>query len=560
MPNSDQQRAGVGRDGVASRLELVTGVSRGLADAGLDVSRVLDTIAERAVAAFAHGCTITMVSDDGDYVDVVAARDQSEEAERAAIAIAASGTRLRVTGGVVGDVVRTGEPVLLRAIDQERLLETMNPAYREHAIRFPLRSLILVPIRGRAAVLGTLGVVRRGGEAFDDADLDLALDLASRAGVALENARLYEEASAARLRAEAALARAESAVRARDHVLAVVSHDLRTPLSTIAMGATLLGKEESASVKRYAQLMQRAATRMERLIGDLLDIAQIDAGALKVTRRPHDLRTLLEQSADLLRPTLATKRQELVVRSDEARVDVDRERFNQVMANLVGNASKFSAVGRTIRIEATAGDAVEIRVVDEGPGIPEDAAATIFDRFVQSTDGPQRRQGVGLGLAIAKGILEAHGGSVELERTSAAGTTFLFVLPRAPRAAEAPGAAALASFAGLDVAAAARVLARMHDETAWQPAEGIEGVDLLPFPPGGVFERAVARLVRIRAGMKYPHHTHESPEHILMLSGRLRDDDGVELWTGDAVEKATGTSHASTALDAGCILVARTDL
>jgi signal transduction histidine kinase len=249
--------------------------------------------------------------------------------------------------------------------------------------------------------------------------------LARRAALSVENARLFHEAS--------------EATRARDEVLAVVAHDLRNPLSTILMSCALLLETASRSEsrdegteRRPLALMHKAAERMQRLIQDLLDVKRIEAGRLGVEPRAEFLAAVIGEAVEMLRPLADSNGLGLVgeVPTDLPQAMIDPPRIQQVLSNLVGNAIKFTPRGGTIAVSAEAlADALRLAVTDSGPGIPPDQLPHIFGRFWQAkaTD----RRGIGLGLAIAKGIVEAHGGRIWVESQPGKGSTFFFTVPHA---------------------------------------------------------------------------------------------------------------------------------
>jgi signal transduction histidine kinase len=220
-------------------------------------------------------------------------------------------------------------------------------------------------------------------------------------------------------------------VRARDDILAIVSHDLRNPLSIMAMSATLPGSALSEE-KKAAQLriIRRAISGMNTLIDDLLDISQIASGRLKVNPEPMDASSLCDDARVMMEPLLAEKAQRLEcdVSSRPLMVLADAKRVFQVLSNLIGNANKFTPEGGhiTVRVEAMEGSA-RFAIADTGPGISRQDLPYIFDRFWQARR--VRRGGVGLGLAISKGIIDAHGGKIWAESSAGVGTTLLFTLP-----------------------------------------------------------------------------------------------------------------------------------
>jgi signal transduction histidine kinase len=245
---------------------------------------------------------------------------------------------------------------------------------------------------------------------------------------ALENRKLYEKERGARTHAE-------EVARAREETIAVVSHDLRNPMTSIAAHAGLLRRQLEANPPDGAldrvDAIQHAVERMNSLVRDLLDTARIRSGRLAVDFHDEDVVVLVRQAAELLAPSFAEKRQRLELRLPEhaALVVCDRGRILQVLSNLLGNAAKFSPPASTISIQLDIqADEITIAIRDSGRGIPDEQLPHIFDPYWQAA--PQRREGLGLGLAIAKGIIEAHGTRIWAESRPGVGTQFCFTLRR----------------------------------------------------------------------------------------------------------------------------------
>ena len=222
------------------------------------------------------------------------------------------------------------------------------------------------------------------------------------------------------------------AVGARDEVVAVVSHDLRNPLGTIAAAADLLIELDLSEAQKREQLdiIRRSSGRMGRLIGDLLDVARIEVGALAVDPRPMDVALVLAETVELFRPQAGQLEIELDADTDHdlPRVLAERGRIEQVLANLVGNALRFTSAGGWIRLRVRPQDGfVRVEVQDSGSGISDEAIEHLFDRFWQ----PGGRGGTGLGLTIVQGIVEAHGGKAWVSSELGKGSTFYFTLPSA---------------------------------------------------------------------------------------------------------------------------------
>ncbi|HUG55007.1 MAG TPA: PAS domain S-box protein [Vicinamibacteria bacterium] len=229
--------------------------------------------------------------------------------------------------------------------------------------------------------------------------------------------------------------RAEAAVRTRDEILAIVSHDLRNPLNTVslAVGAVESGDVPPEAVPAHLQIMRRAVERMNRLIADLLDVARLEAGhELSVQHERLDLGPVVAEACASFQAEAERKLIQIECRLGEGlpAVGADRDRLMQVLANLVGNALKFTEEGGRVEVEVRPdGGMVEVSVKDTGPGIPPDDLAHIFNPYWQARK--TARLGAGLGLAIARGIVEAHGGRIWAESTPGAGSTFRFTLPAA---------------------------------------------------------------------------------------------------------------------------------
>ena len=220
-------------------------------------------------------------------------------------------------------------------------------------------------------------------------------------------------------------------VDAREQVLKIVSHDLRNPLHTVGMGASLLMEVQMPHEKQREHLarIKRAGERMERLVHDLLDVAKLEAGRVAIAPRELDAEPLLREAHDMLSPLAAehSLTLELDVAERLPRVSADAGRVLQVISNLVGNAVKFTSAGGRIVIRAQPSPGgVHFSVSDTGCGIPPEQLERIFGRFWQA-DAADRR-GIGLGLSIAKGIVAAHGGRIWVESRVGEGTTFHFVL------------------------------------------------------------------------------------------------------------------------------------
>jgi signal transduction histidine kinase len=284
-----------------------------------------------------------------------------------------------------------------------------------------LRSYMAVPVKSASGqAIGGLFFGHSRAGAFGEREERLVAGIAAWAAVAMDNARLYQEA--------------QRALHVRDEVLAVVSHDLRNPLNAISIAAESMRHMElnAQQRERYAAAIRRGIERCNRLISDLLDASKIEGGKLLVEPSRVTVQKLLEQSGRD-HAMMADKRGvSLIVQVAEGvpRVMADAARIRQVLDNLIGNALRFTEPGGRVelRAEPVAGGA-SIIVADTGTGIPEEDLPQLFDRYWQAKQ--QHRAGAGLGLYIARGIIAAHNSHISVDSKPGVGTTFRFTLPSA---------------------------------------------------------------------------------------------------------------------------------
>lgn len=236
---------------------------------------------------------------------------------------------------------------------------------------------------------------------------------------------------------------ADVALASRDDFLAMASHDLRNLLGGVALSAASLleiscDEDTQRQIARNAQRIQRYTGRMARLVGDLVDVVSIQAGRLAVSPRRQDAVELLRETLDVFQPFAAAKGIWIGtdMKASSLLASYDHERILQVLANLVGNAIKFTPEGGRVHIVVEPVDGVvRFAVADSGPGMPPEQLALIFDRFWQVAD-KSSRSGLGLGLYISKCIVEAHGGKIWAESRVGEGSTFYFTLPADPASAQ----------------------------------------------------------------------------------------------------------------------------
>ncbi|HEX7807930.1 MAG TPA: ATP-binding protein, partial [Thermoanaerobaculia bacterium] len=285
--------------------------------------------------------------------------------------------------------------------------------------------VLVTPLIAEEEPLGALVLLnsRSSGRSFGDGDVVRARTLGDLASLALRRVRLMEQEREAKVKAEAA-------VRVRDETLGIVSHDLRNPLTKIALSADLLREVEPHEQREFIDTILASARQMQRLIQDLLDVARVESGALSVETTPLDAEALVREVCASNEPLAELKRQRIVCHIPEPLPSVcaDRERMMQVFGNLIGNAMKFTPERGAITIEARPvnGD-VQFVVRDSGPGIPESDLKHVFTTYWQAKK--TAHMGAGLGLAIVRGIVEAHGGRVWAENAPNGGAVFRFTIP-----------------------------------------------------------------------------------------------------------------------------------
>jgi PAS domain S-box-containing protein len=234
--------------------------------------------------------------------------------------------------------------------------------------------------------------------------------------------------------------------RQKDEFFANVSHELRTPLAGIKASIELVlasaPPDLPAPFQRLLVIIDQAASRLARLVDDLLELTRLQAGRVQLQRRPSDLGELVQRSARAIEPLAKTRGQQVSVELPPEPVValVDRERLEQVVLNLLSNAHKYGRAGGRIQVRLSRQAAgVVISVADDGPGIPAADQPHIFERFYRSAlEATRRQQGSGLGLAIARAMVELHGGRIWVESTPGAGATFFIALPEPPADVAAP--------------------------------------------------------------------------------------------------------------------------
>ncbi len=322
----------------------------------------------------------------------------------------------------VPNVLRTGKAELYPVITPEMIdASAADDEHRRILRELDLRSALIVPLHGREGIFGAMSLIRAGAtQPYDEHDLAYVEDVARRAALIIERRRVEEEAATAN--------------RMKDEFLATVSHELRTPLQAILGYGTMLERGMAKDPAKALAAILRNAEVQARLIEDILDMSSIMSGKLRLHVKSADLGAAVHATIEALRPAATAKNIQIQARvPDQLYVRGDPERLQQVFSNLLSNAVKFTDAGGSIEIEADrpTASSVTVRVRDNGRGIAREHLSTIFDRFRQVDSTSTRPQGgLGLGLAIVRHLVQAHGGSIEARSDGRdRGATFEVTLP-----------------------------------------------------------------------------------------------------------------------------------
>jgi PAS domain S-box-containing protein len=426
---SEQRRA---EDG----LRFLAEASKSLT-ASVEAGPLLEALARAPVPLFADLCAIHLLDPRTGHYQLVAAHHRSPELNEFLRELS---RRYPLSAGAPlfhPAVIRTGKAELHSRVTEELLgALASGPEHLQLLRRLALWSVLILPLQMDNQTVGAITFATGSSlRMYEPEDVALATEVARRASVGLDNARLYALARAERQRAE-------EASRAKDVFLATVSHELRTPLTAIlGWAGRLRGKlSDAQGMERAISIIERNARAQAQLIEDILDVSRIIAGRLRLDIRPVELHTVLESAVDAVRPAAEAKGLRLVVDLgvEPQTLQADADRLQQAVWNLLNNAVKFTAPGGEIHLTARPEEgAALITVQDTGQGIAAEFLPHVFEGFRQADGSSTRRHGgLGLGLAIVRHLVELHGGAANV--TSAGegqGATFSL---RIPMRAETP--------------------------------------------------------------------------------------------------------------------------
>ncbi len=369
----------------------------------VDYRTTLHKVAQLAVPGFADWCAIDMLGPEGAIERLAVAHVDPSKVELAKVLQQRYPPDPDAPYGVPR-VLRTGASERVGEITEAAIAGALpDDEGRRIIAELGLRSYMCVPLRVKDRTLGVMTfVAAESDRRYDSADLDVAEDLARRAAIAIENARLYEEL--------------RQSDRRKDEFLAVLSHELRNPLAPIRSGIDMLAMQGVRESPELIELMRQQVEHLVRLVDDLLDLSRITRDRVELKRQEVELGPLLERSAAAMRGTLEQREQSLTIVQPRGPVwlDADPVRLLQVLENLLQNASKFSDAGSPIELRAErSGDEVSVRVRDQGIGMDATLLPRLFEPFTQAKYSLDRAQGgLGVGLALVRGLVERHGGTV----------------------------------------------------------------------------------------------------------------------------------------------------
>ncbi len=400
--------------------KLLSEASRVLAST-LEYEKTLESVARLAVGDLADWCGVDLVDEDGRIRQVVVSHvDPAKIKWAKELSILYPPDRSGPTG--VGNVIRTGQPEMYPEISDEMLVAGARDANHLKLLReLEFRSALIVPMIARGHTLGALSLISTGnGRRYGEPDLALAMELATRAGIAIDNAQLYRSALAAS--------------EAKSAFLATMSHELRTPLNAIIGYQSLLkeGIEGQLNKGQLSQLnrIRASADHLLGLIDEVLTFSRVEAGKEIVQREETDLHAIVKAAVAMVTPLAESKGLALRAEGDDARLFTDPGKVRQILLNLLSNAIKFSDRGEIVVRSRVAGKAVEVSIIDDGIGIAPENIERIFDPFWQVEQRSTRKVGgTGLGLSVSRSLARLIGGEIAVESKFGKGSTFTLTLP-----------------------------------------------------------------------------------------------------------------------------------
>jgi signal transduction histidine kinase/DNA-binding response OmpR family regulator len=397
----------------------------------LNMNEVLQAIVEKGGKAIGDFCSLILLDDNGDYL-----KPQSTFHENPQLVdLFMKGSEFfpcRLGDGIIGNVVATAKPLLATQPFPEEINEFKETQFHFIMQQFPISSLLILPLRVSGRIIGAMIYLSfDSNRKYRQDDLKLAQELADRAALALENARLFEEAGQ---KAQ----ELEKANRLKSEFLANVSHELRTPLNAIITLSDILirgmaGELNQEQIKQL-EIVQRSGRNLLNLINDILDLSKIEVGRIEPIYSDIPIRAVVEEAIEHIRPLCVEKGLSLEHEFSSEVPELiysDQDKINKALMNLLSNAVKFTRRGKiTVKLRLENKSKLRIDVTDSGIGIPEDRINDIFKEFQQIDSSDSRSYGgTGLGLAITNKVMDIIGGSVLVKSQLGKGSTFSLLIP-----------------------------------------------------------------------------------------------------------------------------------
>ncbi len=389
----------------------------------VDYESTLQKVVNLAVPYFADWSAVDLADDDGDLRRLAVAHQDAGKIDLVhEIVREYPPDPDAPTGGYA--VLRTGRPEFVPEITDDMLVRGAKDERHLALIRsLGLKSFLCVPLAVPGKTLGVLTfATAESGRRYTEADLALALDLAHRASVAVENTRLYQ-----------ALREAD---RRKDEFLATLAHELRNPLAPVrnALQILKMPRVDAGTVERSREMMERQVQHLVRLVDDLLDVSRVMRGKIELRKERIELATVVARAVETVQPLVDAQGHQLSVRmaSDSLLLEADPVRLAQVVGNLLTNAAKYTEPNGRIWLTAERdGDMAVLRVRDNGIGIAPAMLPRIFELFVQVDHAATKAQGgLGIGLTLVKNLVEMHNGIVQARSDGLGhGSEFLVKLP-----------------------------------------------------------------------------------------------------------------------------------
>jgi signal transduction histidine kinase/CHASE3 domain sensor protein/FtsZ-binding cell division protein ZapB len=403
--------------------KLLSDASRVLAST-LDYEKTLQAVAKLAVGDLADWCGVDLVETTGAIRQVIVAHQDEAKVKWARELNKRYPPNYDGPTGV-GNVIRSGTPQIYPDISDEMIVAAARDGEHLAIMReLQIRSALIVPMIARGKILGALTLISsRDGRHYGDPELSVAMELATRAAMAIDNAQLYRGALAAS--------------DAKSAFLATMSHELRTPLNAIIGYQSLLAEQIAGKLNesQIAQLsrIRASADHLLGLIDEVLTFSRVDAGKEHVRKEELELHAVVAAAVTMVTPLAAAKGLKLRDETADGRVVSDAGKVRQIMLNLLSNAIKFSDDGEIVVRSKEDDASITISVMDTGIGIAPENLDSIFDPFWQVEQRPTRRAGgTGLGLSVSRSLARLLGGDVTVQSRPAGGSTFNLVIPISP--------------------------------------------------------------------------------------------------------------------------------